>query len=107
MARDDSARGAGSSTRVNFEIYSRNGNRAKPRRQAEYEICRGAGAGALKVRQIFDFGSDDEFNKFLEEFQHESDRAAAVLAAAYLDELLKQLLERSFVSESETCRRLL
>lgn len=49
---------------------------------------------------------DKQFNEFLIEFQRESDRAAAVLAAAYLDDLLKQLLLASFVDDSKHCRGL-
>lgn len=42
-----------------------------------------------------------EFNAFLQEFQGESDRAAAVLAAAYLDEQLKDLLTAAFTVDSK------
>ena len=48
-----------------------------------------------------DFPSDPEFHAFLDEFQRESDRAAAVLAAAFLDELLERLLRRSFTNEDK------
>lgn len=51
--------------------------------------------------------SDDDFNAFLSEFQQESDRAAAVLGAAYADDLLKTLLMRSFVNEGRTVRELM
>lgn len=43
---------------------------------------------------------DPQFNAFLTEFQAESERAAAVLAAAYLDDLLSQLLRASFVDNA-------
>jgi DNA-binding MltR family transcriptional regulator len=41
-------------------------------------------------------------NAFLIEFQHESDRAAAVLGPALLDGLLKQLLASSVVSSKKS-----
>ena len=41
---------------------------------------------------------DTSVNSFLTEFQEESDRAAAVLGPAMLDELLKELLDATFVS---------
>jgi len=41
---------------------------------------------------------DTSINSFLTEFQEESDRAAAVLGPAMLDELLKDLLNATFVS---------
>jgi Mannitol repressor len=40
----------------------------------------------------------DEFAQFLEEFQRETDRAAAVLGAAYLDNRLDLLLRSKFVA---------
>ena len=49
------------------------------------------------VREHLDFGTDDGFNLFLNELQGESDRACAVLAGAYLDVLLEELLAASFV----------
>lgn len=50
---------------------------------------------------------DPEFHAFMDEFQAESDRAAAVLGAAYLDDLLEELLELSFVGEGRTKQQLL
>ncbi len=50
---------------------------------------------------------DPEFNRFLDEFQGESDRAAAVLGAAYLDDLLKDLILKSWVDGSATGKDLL
>jgi hypothetical protein len=41
---------------------------------------------------------DPAINTFLSEFQGETDRAAAVLGPAMLDQLLKDLLDASFVS---------
>src|SRR5215510_9077223 len=41
----------------------------------------------------------DEFSAFLQEFQQETDRAAAVLAVAYLDSKLEELLRSKFVSK--------
>ncbi len=52
------------------------------------------------------FLDDQDFNDFLREFQAESDRAAAILAAAYLDDLLSRLLLASFVDDSRSCRDL-
>ena len=43
-----------------------------------------------------------DFDAFLVEFQSETDRAAAILAAAYVDDLLCKLLLASFVDNSET-----
>lgn len=40
----------------------------------------------------------DHFRDFIEEFQRETDRAAAVLAAAYLDSRLEALLRSKFVA---------
>jgi DNA-binding MltR family transcriptional regulator len=40
-----------------------------------------------------------EFDSFLREFQQETDRAAAVLAVAYLDNRLAKLLRSKFVSQ--------
>jgi hypothetical protein len=44
---------------------------------------------------------------FLEEFQGESDRAAAVLAGAYLDESLRRILANSVVGDPRLATRLL
>ena len=53
------------------------------------------------VRDFVGFpGVGKDFNDFLAEFQSETDRAAAVLAAAYADELLKSLIEATFVDNS-------
>jgi len=41
---------------------------------------------------------DTSVNEFLTEFQEETDRAAAVLGPAMLDQLLKDLLDSTFVS---------
>lgn len=54
----------------------------------------------------FPYG-DTSFNEFLTEFQSETDRAAAVLAAAFADELLKGLLTASFVDDSRLVQDLL
>jgi hypothetical protein len=47
-----------------------------------------------------------EFHAFLTEFQGESDRAAAVLVAAYLDDLLRQLLLATFVDDTAPAAKL-
>jgi DNA-binding MltR family transcriptional regulator len=52
------------------------------------------------------FLDDQDFKDFLREFQAESDRAAAILAAAYLDDLLGRLLLASFVDDTQHCRHL-
>ena len=52
------------------------------------------------VRNYRDFGKDEVFNAFLDDFQKESDRAAAVLAVSYLDDLLKQLLLHRFTNKN-------
>jgi len=53
------------------------------------------------------FLDQQDFNDLLSELQAETDRAAAILAGAYLDDLLKQLLMASFVDESHHCQNLL
>lgn len=54
------------------------------------------------VRDFITFpGADAEFHDFLTEFQGESDRAAAVLGAAFADDLLRALLAARFVDEGE------
>jgi DNA-binding MltR family transcriptional regulator len=60
------------------------------------------------VRDYLEFPAGDvTFNEFLTEFQRETDRAAAVLAAAFADELLKALLAASFVDESKVTQAVL
>jgi DNA-binding MltR family transcriptional regulator len=60
------------------------------------------------VRDYVRFLPDDpEFNDFLTEFQEESERAAAVLGAAYLDDLLKQLLEALLIDDAAAVKELL
>lgn len=49
----------------------------------------------------------EDFKGFLEEFQKESDRAAPVLGAAYLDESLRQLIAASMVADSSEVEGLL
>lgn len=49
------------------------------------------------VRVHLELPGEERFNGFLTEFQHETERAAAVLGAAYLDTLLEELLCASFV----------
>ena len=51
--------------------------------------------------------NDRDFNDFLTEFQNESERAAAILAATYIDELLADLLRASFIDDEATVSRLL
>jgi mannitol operon repressor len=59
------------------------------------------------VREFVNFpGADDEFHAFLDEFQTETDRAAAVLGAAYAEELLRSLLTRRFVDDGEYVKEL-
>ena len=54
------------------------------------------------VRDYTRVGAAGEvFNEFLNEFQRETDRAAAVLAAAFLDDQLGRLLKASLVSDHE------
>lgn len=49
----------------------------------------------------------DDIKGFLEEFQEETDRAAAVLGAAYLDECLKQLITGFLIDDSTKAANLL
>lgn len=54
------------------------------------------------VRALIRFPEDEaHFNAFLDEFQRESDRAAAVLSAAYLDAKLADLLKAAFAVDSK------
>lgn len=48
----------------------------------------------------------EDWEAFVNEFAHESDRASALLGAAYLDEILGELIE-SFLVDDETTRSLL
>ncbi len=43
-----------------------------------------------------------DFQGFLNEFQNESDRSAAIIGAAFLDEHLKQLLTVTLLLSSES-----
>ena len=45
--------------------------------------------------------SDEPMSRWLEEFQNESDRAAAILGGAYLDDQLRDLLEAHFVHDEK------
>ena len=58
------------------------------------------------VREFLVLGNDPRFNSFLDEFQSETDRAAAVLGAAYLDSQLKDLLLRSWTTAIERYAKL-
>ena len=44
----------------------------------------------------------DDWNGFLEEFQGESDRATAIVGAAFLDEHLRSLLEEFLIDDPES-----
>lgn len=44
----------------------------------------------------------DEWNGFLQEFQGESDRATAIVGAAFLDEHLRSLLEEFLIDDPES-----
>ncbi len=50
-----------------------------------------------KKRELFDHGS---FNKFVDEFKNESDRAAVVLGAAKLDLVLYQIIQAYLIPTS-------
>lgn len=50
------------------------------------------------VRNYLDFlDAPEDFHRFLDEFQEESERAAAVLGGAFLDDLLGELISESIV----------
>lgn len=49
----------------------------------------------------------DEWEPFLNEVAHESDRASAVLSAAYLDEMLGKLIESFMVDDNKAVDALL
>jgi DNA-binding MltR family transcriptional regulator len=58
-------------------------------------------------QKAFGFAPEQrEFNEFLEPFQRETDRAAALLAAAMLDDKLLEILE-SFFAKSDSSKKLL
>jgi DNA-binding MltR family transcriptional regulator len=54
---------------------------------------------ARDLKEVALLSKDPETDAFLTEFQRESDRAAAVLGATMLDELLKELLSARLVSK--------
>jgi len=43
----------------------------------------------------------ENLNKFLQEFQKESDRATAILCVCYLDKMVENLLKQFFISKSK------
>ena len=49
----------------------------------------------------------EAWDKFLEEFQHESDRAAAILAGGYLDDQLANILGNFLINDNTTQKILL
>ena len=49
----------------------------------------------------------EDWNEFFTEFANESDRAAAVLSAAYIDELLKNLIANFLVDDEKVVEKLL
>lgn len=51
------------------------------------------------VRRFIDLPGENELNDFLDEFQRETQRAAPVLGAAYLDAVLEKLLRDSFATD--------
>ncbi len=51
-------------------------------------------------KYVREFTMDADFNAFLDEFQRETDRAAAVLGVAYADDLLRRLFLASFVDDN-------
>jgi hypothetical protein len=61
---------------------------------------------ARRHPEVHELAQDGEMNRFLDEFQTESDRAAAVLGAALLDDLMSELLSRSLLN-SEIAKKLL
>jgi mannitol operon repressor len=62
---------------------------------------------AVKKSQEEILVQSNDFQGFLEEFQNESDRSAAIIGAAFLDEHLKQLLTNFFVDDPKEVAHLL
>ena len=62
---------------------------------------------ALKKSHEETLMQSNDFQGFLEEFQNESDRSAAIIGAAFLDEHLKQLLINFFVDDAKEVAHLL
>jgi DNA-binding MltR family transcriptional regulator len=60
-----------------------------------------------KRRQKENLVKVEDIKGFLEEFQGESDRAAAIVGAAYLDECLRQLIASFLIEDSTAVDRLL
>lgn len=59
------------------------------------------------VREFVQVGdAQEDFNAFLSEFQRETDRAAAVLAVAYLDAQLEDLLKATLIGTRAELARL-
>lgn len=61
---------------------------------------------ARRHPEVHQLAQDGEMDHFLDEFQTESDRAAAVLGAALLDDLTSELLSRCLLS-GELAKKLL
>jgi len=57
--------------------------------------------------KVSGWGLPEDALDFLKEFEGESDRAAAVLGAAYLDECLKQLIVGFLIDDSKAVKNLL
>jgi hypothetical protein len=60
-----------------------------------------------KKSQEETFAKSKDFQGFLDEFQEENDRSAAIIGAAFLDEHLKQLLANFMVDNPNEVKELL
>lgn len=49
---------------------------------------------------------DQEFKKFIEEIEKESDRGVAIICHAYIDDLLKEILKKRLIEDKDFLKRL-
>ncbi len=59
------------------------------------------------ITQKKQFKLREDWEEFFAEFAGESDRAAAVLSAAYIDELLKNLITNFLVDDNKAVEKLI
>jgi DNA-binding MltR family transcriptional regulator len=59
-----------------------------------------------EINIMADSEKKEQWQEWMEEFQAESDRACAVLGAAFLDEQLRSLLESFFVDDQRKVKEL-
>lgn len=79
--------------------------KVKPTRPPKVTIGKGPPTTNIVGDVVWD--AREDFGRFLQELQKESDRAAAVLGAAHLESMLEALLRRSFTFTSDYLDNLL